>query len=192
MQERMPFSSFGEEVFFKLCDRKKIPYVDVRADPDYQKKDIDAILQFGDVGRKSFEVKIDSIAHYTRNLFCERLIHRPGSPDSLGWCEKCQADVLCYIIAKEGVAYFVDWPKVREMLDKGLGRSVKSNSIDNEHKSVVEGTLLHIERDIIPYGALSGKKQVYTEQFAKAMNWDKFSWNEYEQVLKKVRPGSAA
>ena len=84
------YGKFGEELFLKEYSHLFIR--DVRSDPDYQKTDVDFLVN----GRHRVEVKVDTVALKSGNIAYEMVSH-----GSSGWSVSTQADYVYMVLAKD-------------------------------------------------------------------------------------------
>ena len=107
----------GEQLFSQIMQSRNYLVEDVSGNPQYWDKDIDFIITSPASGlTKSFEVKWDSRIAQTGNLFLETdNIH---SKCGRGWFEFCEADVLAYGDATNGIFYMIDMKQLKKVIGK--------------------------------------------------------------------------
>ena len=88
---------------------------DVSDNPNYWNKDIDLIAQNTTTGvLTSLEVKWDNRIAQTGNMYIET--ENPRSNKGLGWFRFCEADMLAYGDAINGIFYFIGVAALRDYI----------------------------------------------------------------------------
>lgn len=115
------YGKFGEDIFINYakdkCCKKGYRLIDVREDKEYQKKDIDFIIDKGESGEEKIEVKVDTRALETGNLPFEYISHCAS-----GWSVATECDKVFMVLAEDGyelkamVALWIDMTKWKEWM----------------------------------------------------------------------------
>lgn len=94
---------------------------DVSDNPSYWTKDIDLIARNETTGiSTSLEVKWDNRIAQTGNMYIET--ENPRSNKGLGWFRFCEADMLAYGDAINGIFYFIRVPALREYIKENRAK----------------------------------------------------------------------
>ena len=136
----------GEEDFVKYCKNHNIDIVDVSDDEQYQKIDVDFILN----NKFYTELKTDNLIHKTNNFPIE-LIHHRKTGNKQGWFYYCQAFYVvryCPIVNKLYILYFDRCKDI--LLDKYKNKQRKWWDTDGNY---VTGLLLNVD-ELIKQGYL--------------------------------------
>lgn len=84
----------GEQFLKTIFGQYGHVFNDVSNHPDYMRLDIDFTLKNGRTG----EVKTDSVAERTGNMFYETELRYEDGATGVAWTDKCQADFLFYLV----------------------------------------------------------------------------------------------
>lgn len=123
----------------------------------YRDEDVDFIVTNQHGESFKIEVKTDAKMHKTGNVLVEKkMLRSTGECD--GWLYKCKADFLCYLSAATGIAYFLDWPALRQAVLDGRGKSKSFYNWRDDCIGLIQ--LLSIERDIRPGGFLKREVRI--------------------------------
>lgn len=107
----------GEQLFQKRALEKGYSVKDVSSDPEYWYKDIDFFITSPTSGlTKSFEVKYDSIINRTGNLYIE--LTNVHSRQGKGWFQFCEAELLAYGDAAQGIFYIIPLDQLRQRIEQ--------------------------------------------------------------------------
>lgn len=121
-----------------LLNQPKIKNVmDVSDDIEFQKQDIDFLVQLSNKQICKVEIKTDYQAHNTGNIPWETI--STGSINSKGCCEKTKADKIFYYIYNTNDLLIADVRKVRNYLMENKGKFKEINMGDG-----AKGYLLNI------------------------------------------------
>lgn len=132
----------GEEKIRSYLLDKGFVVVDRSQDKEYQEKDIDFEYSEDNVNFTSVEVKSDRRMAETHNIVVEMAMHRQTGTYE-GWYHKCEADVLCFYDEVNSIAYFINWPELKQLIkDFTWSFSRFDNGADN-----CWGTLCKISLD---------------------------------------------
>lgn len=135
--------SFGknyEQVVKQHLQKRNIKVIDVAENSEWQKKDIDFIIQ-KEGKTASLEIKADSRIHSTNNFFFEIGALR-GNARSAGWLEKCQADYLCVYDTIRNHGYILNLPLTSSLLEQ---QARKTGFYDRLDKKYVNAYLFKLE-----------------------------------------------
>ena len=109
-QQQLQVGKKGEEVVAEFMRNRNHKVIDVSNDVEYQKKDIDFLLENQEGQKCAIEVKTDYKIQKTGNFFFESTYHKDWG-DSSGWLDYCEADYICVLAAKEGKLYILKYDK---------------------------------------------------------------------------------
>ena len=132
------YGKLGENIFINYisdkCNKKGYKLIDVRNDFEYQKKDIDFIIDKNGNGQENIEVKVDTRAIETGNIPFEYISH-----SSSGWSVVTECDKVFMVLAKDGEqihpvkALWIDMNKWKEWMKKRDLNGRKINYIKSEN-----------------------------------------------------------
>lgn len=118
-----------EDIIFNYLKGRGHEVISVTDDKEYQKKDIDCLLEHDGV-KATLEIKSDTKMHNSGNLFFEEGFDRV-SGFRKGWFNYCEADFICFYDGIADCGYMVDFRKAKEII-KAAGRKVSwFNNTDN-------------------------------------------------------------
>lgn len=125
-QKSLKVGEVGEEavkrIFTNLWPRYTL--VDVRDNPEYQRKDIDFLylspMRF--VGNKSIEVKTDTVMARTGNIYLECMDN--CNTGRKGWFYASEADYLCYYDYHNDELYVIELAELRWLVKRVPTREV--------------------------------------------------------------------
>lgn len=75
-------------------------------------------------------VRTDTRICVSDNVVIERFTHRASGPE-IGWLFKGRADLLCYLDAHKGTAYFFDWQALKDYVTTHCKARPFRNPYDN-------------------------------------------------------------
>lgn len=111
-----------EEVATYLTNRGN-KLTDVRDNKEFQKKDIDYLVEDRDGRKGSLEIKGDTKFSSTGNIFIEDGCYYPSSGMRKGWSQYCEADYICLYDNNKKIGLIFNWPQLREYAKKD-GRNI--------------------------------------------------------------------
>lgn len=98
---------WGEAQFASLLDKSGIQYEDVSENKEWQKVDVDFLIN-----GIPYEVKTDFAIHNTRNIFIE-VSKETKTGVHPGWWQITKAKVIAWIDAINGIIYMIDVNKLK-------------------------------------------------------------------------------
>ena len=109
---------FGEQIIKKyLLQKDNILHItDVSKIPDFQKQDIDLVVDFRNGKRATIEIKTDT--YTSGNIFYETLSNKEYNVP--GCMEKSSADFLFYYFTKTNELYIINFRKYREWFHQNI------------------------------------------------------------------------
>lgn len=120
----------GEQEIITYFKGRNSSVIDVSDDKEFQKKDIDLLLQNQENQKCSVEIKTDNRMSKTGNFFFEIGNDREtGYYD--GWVKYCQADYICFFDNTKKKGYILDWEKTKAILKEKAEYTCFCNRIDN-------------------------------------------------------------
>ena len=106
----------NEERIRRFLQDRGHEVVDVSAEPEYQKKDIDCLLR-KDGRSTTLEIKLDRNLHCSGNFFFE-----DGRERKTGWCDGwlhyCEAEYICFFDDVSNCGYILDLKRAKAALEK--------------------------------------------------------------------------
>jgi hypothetical protein len=96
---------------------RELGYRTRSATRDEQRRGIDFVLQLP-TGPEGVEVKTDRTAGQSHNAFIETV--SVDAARKSGWAYTCSADLLCYYVPTDGVAYLIKPARLRTRLPRWL------------------------------------------------------------------------
>lgn len=114
---------YGEQFLQGIFNYYGHSCVDVSNNPDYMQFDIDFLFK----GMKTGEVKTDSVAETTGNMFYETKLTYDNGVSGIPWTDKCKADYLFYLVEHHKTPniplldmnsiYFGKWKKIKTFVE---------------------------------------------------------------------------
>lgn len=129
-----------EQVVKQHLQKRNIKVTDVAENSEWQKKDIDFIIEKEGISA-TIEIKADSRIHKTNNFFFEISALR-GKARSAGWLEKCQADYLCVYDTIRNHGYILNLPLTSSLLEQKAQTTSFYDYLDNKY---VQAYLFNLE-----------------------------------------------
>jgi rhodanese-related sulfurtransferase len=141
--EDLSFGRLGEKKVIESMNAAGYIVIDVRDKEEYQKKDIDFI-----VNGKTFELKTDRKCASTGNMFLEsRVFYNYTFEDKDGWFEYSEAEYLLYLDWYADVCYMYRMDDLRKVKDNYPQKCCNKDS----YKSVYGYC---IPLDAVPHGTM--------------------------------------
>lgn len=126
----------GEYELKKALRNSGYTVKDVSDNPNYWTKDIDLIAFNETTGSlTSLEVKWDNRIAQTGNMYVE--IENPRSWNGLGWFRFCEADMLAYGDAINGIFYFIEVAALKEYIKEKQTKLEKRMCADGAYGYLV-------------------------------------------------------
>lgn len=112
----------GERIFMDFLCRHGYSFTDVSDDREYQKQDVDVLIESKKMAGKQIpvEIKNDTMIHRTGNIFFETMSNVDYATD--GCFQKTKADIMVIVSEPEKSIYLVD----AQFLKKYVTESAKS------------------------------------------------------------------
>lgn len=100
--------------------------IDVSDDREYQRRDIDFILESPNGQQTTLEVKNDLRSDQTGNVFIETYSANNYSRKGAGWYYYCDATYLAFVQEKKGIAHIVAFAELQSYIDNNNPRQCRS------------------------------------------------------------------
>lgn len=113
--DRLAKGKEGEELIMAYLRERGNTVLDCTGDSYYKKRDIDILSSKNGKDFVPIEVKTDEQMHKTGNMAIEISMDRQIGR-TMGWFFYCEAEIMCYIDYHGKIAYFIDWPKLQQMV----------------------------------------------------------------------------
>ena len=135
--QQLQIGKSGEDGFIKYCNDNNLNVVDVTHDREYQKIDVDFI-----VNGYYTELKTDNLIDKTGNFPIE-LVHHRKTGDRDGWYYYTQATYIIRYSIKSSRLYILYFQKCKDYILK-LGKKIKW--YDKQDNNYVTGILLNVDK----------------------------------------------
>lgn len=104
----------GEVIVAEFLEKQGYNVIDVSDDKEYQKQDIDFVIEKDGV-RHTLEIKTDNYIATLGTFLFEDVFHKDYG-DVKGWLHYCQAEILCMYDTVNRKCYWLDGDVMRQVV----------------------------------------------------------------------------